>query len=87
MFSISRREYDRDDIIPTLNPEKIPKGVFNVFEGLAITYNDCKDSQHDVQPLLDVIKESLCNNDDAFFNFYIKWLARPLQGVETGELT
>ena len=25
LFSIARREYDRDDFIPTLNPAKIPK--------------------------------------------------------------
>eukprot|EP01043_Picozoa_sp_COSAG02_P094482 COSAG02_NODE_30914_length_542_cov_4.474041_1_plen_111_part_00 len=44
LFSIAHREYKKDDFIPTLVPSAIPKGVFNVFEGLAISYEKCKDA-------------------------------------------
>ena len=43
LFSIAHREYRKDDFIPTLVPSAIPKGVFNVFEGLDIPYEKCKD--------------------------------------------
>ena len=32
LFSIRRRQYDRDDFIPALHPDACPKNVLNIFD-------------------------------------------------------
>ena len=60
LFSIRRRQYDRDDFIPTLHPDACPKNVLNIFEGLAIQHKDCKEADvHDCESLLKSMKDSL----------------------------
>jgi hypothetical protein len=87
LFCTQRREYERDDFIPTLVPESIPKGVFNVFQGLQIQYKDCKhvDVGHATK-LIDMIRDSLCYGNDQHCQWYLKWLAQPLQAVERGDI-
>eukprot|EP01045_Picozoa_sp_COSAG04_P003987 COSAG04_NODE_169_length_21636_cov_32.919023_8_plen_160_part_00 len=87
LFSIRRRQYDRDDFIPTLHPDACPKNVLNIFEGLAIQHKDCKEADvHDCKSLLKFMKDSLFDGNDAHLNFYLKWLAKPLQAIEHGRV-
>eukprot|EP01043_Picozoa_sp_COSAG02_P015917 COSAG02_NODE_689_length_18462_cov_36.417470_3_plen_328_part_00 len=87
LFSIAHREYRKDDFIPTLVPSSIPEGVFNVFEGLAVTYEQCKDVDVTLcHPLLNMICDSLCHGNGDHADYYLKWLAKPLQGVEYGQI-
>jgi hypothetical protein len=53
----------------------------------APTYTDCRDADvKDAQPLLQLMRSSLfCNNED-HLQFYLKWLATPLQAVESGRI-
>ena len=68
LFSIEPTEYERDDFIPTLVPEAIPKGVINCFEGLAIQYTDCMSPNiANANPVLELLKESLCDGNEEYF--------------------
>lgn len=42
LYSKKRRQYGRDDFIPSLAEGACPDDVFNCVQGLAITHNDCK---------------------------------------------
>jgi len=72
-YSIARREYDKDDFIPSLHPDACPSNVFNVFEGLAIQHKDCRDVDiADAKPLVDLIRDSLCNGNQGYCDFYLE---------------
>jgi hypothetical protein len=60
-FSAMRREYAKDDFIPTLAFGICPDDVFNVFQGLKITYADCREADvKDAEPLLQLMRLHIC---------------------------
>lgn len=58
--------------------------IFNLFEGLRGSKLPRKTSPH-LDELLNFVKRQLCDNNDAFFDYLIKWLACIIQ--KTGQKT
>lgn len=54
--------------------------VFNMFEGLKASKLQRQSSEH-LDDLLGFVKEQLCNNEEPFFQYFMKWLASVVQNV------
>ena len=66
--------------IEKINGKKIDVDCFNDWTGLNITYNDCKDTDVKIaDPILNHIKDILCDGDEEGYKYVIKWCANMIQ--------
>ncbi len=87
LASMKHNHVARDVFVPTLAPHCQPKDEFNLFQGLDIPYERCKDADlAHCQPLLHHIRDVLADGNEIVGNSILKTWARTLQGVQYGKL-
>lgn len=81
----NKRCYDSFIFNPDPNLQPNPR-FYNLFTGFEWTRDNCTENFENIRPYLEHLKKRLCNGNEEYYNYLVKWMAHLIQKphVKTG---